>query len=428
MQASRIAAIILSLIFLPGAAPAVDISGQSRTYFLYRQTPDNLRYEPLYEYINLRAGDDGDVSFQAGGWYRYDLGEPTLGTRRTGDLQYAYLSIGRPTGNAVVDIGRIVVTEGIAALPVDGVRARTDLGANFGVSLFGGSPIETLRDTRTGDSVYGGRISHTIPGVSVLGLSALQEKNNSSDYRKEAGVDLWLRPAPRMEITGLSSYNDLVRGWMQHSYNLVLGPFGPLRLTGEASRVYYDRYFRSTNLSAFAFPNIDPRETVTTTGGSADLAVLDGLSVVADYRKFSYDILNNDAAYYGGRLLFRSADFGAGGGYHRMDGPVDRLRYDEYRAFITAKASRADLTLDGMRIVYDAPINGMSASTTGTAALGFNLTPHARIVADGSYSRNPDYQRDVRGMLTLTYRFDASFDGRTRSAPTSVPAPAGKRK
>jgi len=104
---------------------------------------------------------------------------------------------------------------------------------------------------------------------------------------------------------------------------------------------------------------------------------------------------------------------------------VDRLRYDEYRAYVTQKIARADLALDGIRISYDSPISGISSSTTGVAALGFDLPPRARIVADADYSRNPDYRRDVRGMLTFTYQFDANFAGspkpKDRAAPSLPP-------
>jgi hypothetical protein len=45
------------------------------------------------------------------------------------------------------------------------------------------------------------------------------------------------------------------------------------------------------------------------------------------------------------------------------------------------------------------------------------LSAQARLVADVEYSKNPQFNKDVRGMLTFVYRFDVP--GTPAAAPKS---------
>ena len=422
MKAALIAVSLILLLLSPNLASATDLTGQSRSYLTYREGFDGTRYLPLYEYLDLQTTGIGNesVTFQFGGWYRYDLKNVDR-DRTTGDLQYAYLDLHAKQANSSLRLGRVLVNEGVAAEQVDGAYARTDLRGGFTVAAFGGLPVETAGDTRSSDSVYGGRISQSVSGIYTLGVSYLKEKNDGKDFRKEEGVDLWLQPLRWVTVQGLSSYNALNsgpsvtadKGWMQHHYYLLLGPFGGLRLTGEYSKVYYGRYFRATNLSAFATPGIDPNETVTTAGGSAEYTIASSFTIGADYKTLDYKIANTTAQYYGGRLVYASSAFGGGLAAHRMDGPTDRLQYDDYRVYVTMKFSPLDITLDLYQVSYKQPINGVDNAYSGTAAAGINLSPAMRLVADVEYAKNPDFDKDVRGMLTFVWRFD------TASAPAA---------
>ena len=402
--------ILLSLLF-PLAASAADITGRSRTYVLTRETLDSKHLMPAYEYLDFRAesSEAGTVSFNFGGWYRYDLQEESFNGRSNDDLQYAYLSFRRKTGNALLNIGRFRVHEGVASELVDGAYGRTDLMGGFSVAAYGGSPVETMIDTRRGDSIYGGRFSHGIPGIYSLGISYLDEKNNNTALRREEGADIWLRPFSKLELQGSSSYNAISRHWMLHSYYLTIGPFANFRLIGEASQVNYKDYFAVTTLSAFTFPNIDPDETVTTGGGSLEYAVTSSLTAIIDYKLFNYKIAGN-ADYYGGKIAYAGSSFGVGGSVHRMNGETDRLRYDEQSLYISKTISKADISLQGIHVGYVQEINGVKNAYNVSAAGGYSFTPKARLVADVEYSQNPDFNSDVRGMLTFVYRFDAKFE------------------
>jgi hypothetical protein len=118
-------AFFLLLVPFLSAASGVDLTGQSRTYLPYKETADSTRLLPLYEYLNFRVEDPdpGLASFNVGGWYRHDLVNESPAGNYNDDLQYAYLSFKKGTGNGTLDLGRILVHEGVASEQIDGVHA-----------------------------------------------------------------------------------------------------------------------------------------------------------------------------------------------------------------------------------------------------------------------------------------------------------------
>ena len=386
-----------------------------------RETVDSTQLMPLTEYLNFKVDNSAkdSVSFNFGGWYRHDLRDESTNGRYNDDLQYAYISIKKRSGNAVLDLGRVLVHEGIASEPIDGIHARTDLKGGFTVAAYGGSPVETMSDTRRGDSIAGGRISQGLPGYYIIGVSHLDEKNNSSSFRREEGVDIWLRPLTKLEVQGTSSYNAMERGWMQHSYYMTVGPFGDLRLNGEFSKIDYKQFFSSLTVSAFTFPNIDPNETITTAGGSVDYAITRQLTAIADYKNFHYSIAGQ-ANYYGGKLAFAGESFGMGVSGHRMDGATAALQYDELGIYVSQKISRADVSLQLIHLAYKQEINGVKHADNASAAAGYAITPKARLAADVTYTTDSDFKRDVRAMATFVYSFDAHFESGNKNTPSAV--------
>ena len=404
-------------------ASAVDLAGQSRTYLQTQQLVDDTRLTALYEYLDLRTDGTGNetISFSAGGWYRYYLQSTGFDSKDSGDLQYAYLTLRKKTANASLNLGRVVVHEGVASSQLDGASARTELRGGFTIAAFGGIPLETDQDTRSGDSVYGGRIAHGVPGIYTLGVSYLKEKNDGKDYRKEEGFDLWLRPMVKLELMGTSAYNAETKNWMQHQYYLTIGPLAMVRLNLEASKTWYKEYFAAATVSAFSSPFLDPNEIVTVMGGSAVIAATGSLSIVADYKTFDYKVLSGTATYYGGSAVYAGKGIGFGAAIHRMDGPAEDLRYDEQRVYAFLKASKTDVTLDALHIAYDQAINGETDAWSVSAALGYSFTPKLRVVADAEYSKNPYFNSDVSGMLSILYSFD--FPLETKPKPGTSPKP-----
>jgi hypothetical protein len=299
------------------------------------------------------------------------------------------------------------VNEGVASEQVDGAFGRTDFIGGITVAAFGGSPVETVSDTRTGDSVYGGRISQGLPELYRIGLSYLREKNNSTDFRKEEGLDLWLRPVDKVELLGTSFYNALTSEWMKHTYYLTLGPFGILSFRTEFTQISYKDYFTNATTTAFKLDPtiIDPQEKVSTVGEEVSFN-LGKTMLSADYKKYNYDVAG-DADYYGGKLAYAGAqNIGAGLSVHRMDGQTDKLKYYEYRLYGYKKFAKTDITVDLLAVAYDVEINGVKNAYSASLAGGYALSAKARLAADVEYAKDPFFNKDVRGLVKLVYNFD----------------------
>ncbi len=404
-------ALSILLLCMPAASWAASLSGDSSTYLQSREAADNSKILGGYEYLDFAVQDLGNdtISFHTGGWLRDDFQTEEYGTKTNSDLQYSYLSFKSKTDNTVVNLGRVMVFEGVAAERVDGLYARTDLKAGFGVSAFGGTPVETNINMPGDNVIYGGRLSQGGDSYKI-GISALKEEKDSQDYRKEEGIDIWAHAMDKVDITGRSSYNDITKGWMEHTYVLMLGPFSNLRFDTTASWINYDDYFFRATTSALSVINgqILDGEKVRILGESASYRATDNVSIIADYKNFDYTI-EGAANYYGGLLKY-SADEGSGGaglGYHRMSGATDKVRYNEYRVYGYKKLGKFDLTADLLDVVYDAPIFGVKDSYSGSLAAQYDLAEAWKLGADVEYSQNPDFNKDVRGMVKLLYRFGA---------------------
>ena len=157
-----------ALLLTPATSPAASLAGDSSTYVQSRESADSTKILGAYEYLDFDVQNIGNetISFHTGGWLRYDLKDEEFGKKTNNDLQYSYLSFKSKTDNTVVNLGRVMVFEGVAAERVDGLYARTDLMYGFGISAFGGNPVEDGNADLPGDNViYGGRRAHAMPGL-----------------------------------------------------------------------------------------------------------------------------------------------------------------------------------------------------------------------------------------------------------------------
>jgi hypothetical protein len=409
-----IAFAVMAVVLCPAISPAMTLTGESNTYLQFREATNDTRLAPLYEYLNFSLDSVGDdkVSFHYGGWGKVDLADESYVRRVDSDLQYAYISFKNDKNNTTINFGRVFVTEGVAAEKVDGFYARTDLKGGFGISAYGGHPVEEVLNGTPGDLIYGGRLSYQIPAYLVMGVSYLKE-NGGSDSREEAGVDIWLRPVKNIEVTGKSSYNAITDGWMEHSYHLMLGPFANFKFNTEASWISYKDYFTAATTPVFNFlPGVlDPAEKLRILGEEVSYPVYENVTLSVDYKNYGYDI-QGDANYCGMKLAYAvPGSGGAGLSVSRMDGQTDTLRYDEFRVYGYKKFGKTDLTLDLLDIDYDQPVSGVRNAYSTTFAVGYALTEKVRVVADVDYSHNPVYSSDLRTMLHLVCRFDTTSGG-----------------
>ncbi len=410
---------VLVLLLAPTGAQAVEMAGTSNTYLQSRESVNGSNLLPLYEYLDFTVQDLGSESLSVhfGGWLGYDLQDESFGNdkKKGSDLQYGYVSYRTKEHNAVVNLGRVMVFEGIAAERVDGIFARTDLIGGLGISAFGGAPVETGIDAPGNNTIYGGRVSHQNAELYTIGLSYLLEDKNSETFRRESALDLWLKPVDKVELMGRSSFNFQTVGWMEHSYYLMLGPFSKLRLNTEATWINYEDYFAGATTSVFSMAPggpIDPKETVSILGEEISYAINTNWAVSVDYKNYGYDIAGT-ANYYGAKATYSlPKSYSAGGSVHKMDGETDRLKYDMYRLYASKKINKTDISLDLLEVKYEEPVNGLDKSYSATIAAGYEMTEKLKLGADLEYSKNPDFDKDVRFFLKLNYRFDTEMGKR----------------
>lgn len=417
-----IAPAFLLLLFQYAPVDAAEISGESNTILRMGRTADDRNLYPLYEYLSLGIVNEtggGSISGNLGGWGRVDLRDRRTDRYTNADLQYGYVSYQGNKNNLLLNAGRQFVAEGVATERVDGVHLRGDLAAGFGVAAFAGAPVVVETDFKGGDVVYGGRVTHSIPQYYTIGLSALRTDYNSSRIREEGGIDLWFHPMKQVDIVGRSSYNSITSGWMEHAYMASFSPLQNLRFTADLSGISYKDYFYQMTTKAFSLTKglLDPNEKVFAIGGSVDYTPLEKISLSADYKNYAYEIAGR-ANYYGGKATFTLPDsFMAGLAIHRMDGENAKLRYMEYRLFATKKLGKVNLTADLFDVDYDSPINGVKQTYSASVAAAYAITDRIKLSADVDYSRNPDFNGVLSGMVRFTYAFDKKFgtEGRAKS-------------
>ncbi len=399
-------------------------SGESNTIFRMRTTIDKKDLFPAYEYLRLNLTDnrsDGSgVSFYLGAWGRADLADKSTSNSTNGDLQYAYLTYRAPKNNAVATIGRQFISDGVAAERIDGLYLRNDFQYGIGASAFFGNSVITEPNFPGGALVYGTRISQTDKKYYTVGLSVLKsEREDNTRYREEEGFDLWLRPHQRVDLSGSSTYNSITDGWMENSYAVTYSPLSTLSLGADFSRINFKDYLYGMTTSALSIinPIWKNNERQTAVGVNAAYTAIKNLTLAADYKFFSYT-QSGDASYFGGKATYSLPEaFVVGAGLHRMDGEIDKLRYVEVRAFASKKIGHADLTIDAINVNYDKEINDIRNSYTITGAALYEVNRKLNVGADVAYSRNPDFDSEVRALVKATYTFDSKFaaEGGTKS-------------
>ena len=414
---------LLLPLAIPSVAAATSLTGNSNTYILSREDANDTNLLPFYEYLDFAVHDLGSESLSAhfGGWLGFDMVNHSsfVNGEKTGkDLQYGYLSFSAKENNAVVNLGRVMVFEGVANERVDGLYARTDIKGGFGISAFGGIPVETGGgDTPGNNTIYGARVSHQYQGLYSIGLSFLKEDKNSNTFRKEEGIDLWLKPMNKVELMGRSSYNAETKGWMENAYYLILGPFASFRFNTEFSTINYEDYFAGTTSNVFKFQPtgpIDPKEKVKILGEEAFWSINNNWAASADYKNYDYTIAGS-ASYYGAKLTYnKPKEYSAGAAIHRMDGDVDRLKYDEYRVYASMRMmEKLDVTVDLFDVKYKQAINGVTNAYSAALAAGYELMEKLKVGVDVEYSKNPDFNKDVRLLAKLNYGFDVGSGAST---------------
>lgn len=408
--ASSVLAALAAVVLAASAPPALaaDVSLQSRTYVPARGTDGGDGHVLLYEYLSFSAEDlRPGLYLRAGGWGRVDLADETFGRNENGELQYAFLGWRHPLWNAEARAGRVSLTAGVARNEVfDGLMLGTDLPAGFDVTLFGGIPVELDENGRSGDSLYGARLSQGRAGLYRIGASYLKEQDDGAEAREEAGADLSFAPLPLVRLTGSSLYNLIDEAWARHAYRLAIGPIRQrARLAATWASTDYRYYFQSADNPAFTEARKD--EKLERIGGEISYALGWGFTLTGEYTAYRYDV-SGDARGYGGGVEWAGTRATVGGGFRQVRGDAEEDRYRQFSAHATTFLGPVRLFAGAEHLVYEAAINGEKNASTGTLGLGYSPSASLELTLSGEYGATPEYEREVKGLLAVLWRFDAS--------------------
>ena len=405
---------------LPVASFGAQVHFQSDTILQVFQrdtaTEQDKTVLPGYEYLQLDAGDldDYGLSFHFYGWGRADLADSNYFDDSTdGKLLYGYLEYRRPVNRFSVRLGRQYIFEGVANEAVDGLRVSSDLGDYFSLSLYGGLPVALdTENGRSGDSIYGGRLSHHFGTQYEVGLSYKAIANDSDTAEKMIGVDMSAFLPANMSFYGYSAYNSETNGWAEHNYELRI-PIASVTLRPYFQHFAYQDFF-GTGANAIGpfrvLANTD--ETLTAYGLDAIWQVdsawtLTGKAKFYDYKqKDSAETVSaqltwqGDKTQFGGEIGRTFADNTAGNDYTlaRLFGYCEAMAGRSWVDFVDS---------DVLLVYYDESIYGKDSSLFVSLGTGKHFLDKALTVKiSGDYSRDPYFDNDLRGMLTLAYVYD----------------------
>ena len=91
-----------------------------------------------------------------------------------------------------------------------------------------------------------------------------------------------------------------------------------------------------------------------------------------------------------------------------MHGDEAENQYQEFRANVTAPVGPVRVTVSAEHLVYEEAINGENNATTGTLDLSYPASTSLELSASVEYGQTPEYDREVKGLLAVLWRYDAS--------------------
>jgi hypothetical protein len=414
-------ALILLLSVLPVSSYSAEITIQSDTIFrmFERDTvsENDALVLPGYEYLQIDGGqlEEEGLSFHLYGWGRLDFADNDYYTDDTaGEVLYGYLQYRQDASNFDARLGRQYVFEGVANEAIDGLRISSDLGDYFKASLYGGQPVGLdATNGRDGDSIYGGRIAHHLGNHYEVGLSYKKIENDSDTAEEMFGVDVSAFLPANMSVFGNSTYNQETEDWAEHSYELRI-PLGQLLIKPYYQHFSYADYFGTGANAVNPFQGLALSDEELSAYGVDALYSLDrtwtfgGKVKIYDYDNFdgaeTYSALltwqGEEMTLLGGEIGHTAADDAAGNDYtlFRLYGYCEAMADQYWLDFFSG-----DLLLT----YYDEDIYGEDASLFLSLSAGKKFMDEALTVAlSGDYSQDPYFDDDLRGMLTLSYRYD----------------------
>lgn len=417
-----IVAIVLLLGVLPVFSFATEVQIKSDTLLrmFQRDTSDkdDATVLPGYEYLQVDAGhlDDYGLSFHLYGWGRNDFADNGYYDDQTaGELLYGYLEYRLKANRFNARLGRQQVFEGVANEAIDGLRLSGDLGEFFALSLYGGQPVGLDSEQgRSGDSIYGGRLSHHLGTRYEVGLSYKKSENDNDTAADMLGVDLSLFLPANLSLFGYSKYNNESDDWAEHSYELRI-PIGSVLIKPYFQHFSYQDYFDTGANAVNPFRQlVHFDEKLTAYGVDALWTVNGNWTLGGKVKLFEYDQLDSAQLYTvlanwqdDEELTRIGGEIGHSAASDTADNEYTLVRLYGYCEAMAGKMWIDFFSGDLLLTYYDKSIYGEDSSFFLSLATGKKFMDDALTVKlSGDYSRDPYFDDDLRGMLTVSYRYD----------------------
>jgi len=413
--------LVLLFFLLPAGSLDAQTRIRSETIFRYLErdtaTDEDAAVMPVYEYFQIDTGelDDYGLSFYFQGWGRADLTDSAYYDSQTdGELLYGYLEYRKRANRCAVRFGRQYVFEGVSNEAVDGLRLSGDIGHLFSISVYGGQPVGfSSADGRGGDSIFGGRLTHRYGSTYEIGLSYKSVDNDNETAEEMMGVDLSLSMPSTVNLTGFSSYNRESDDWAEHSYELSV-PLGGLILKPYYRRFSYEDYFGTGANTVSPFRVLaQSGENLTVRGVDAVCRLNGRWTIAGKARWHGYDHFDTSRTYsmltawQGKEQDQYGIEIGRTAAMDAADNEYTLTRVYGYSEEMGDRFGIDFVSADLLLAYYDEEIYGEDRSLFLSLGGGWSLMSDALSVKlSGDYSRDPYFDKDLRGMLTLSYTFD----------------------
>lgn len=414
--------LLLPLLLLPTLASAIEtsVSGTTLIRVEQRSLPgfDKQNLMPATQYLSLetRGIADSDLSFHLSGWGRLDIADNSTSKSSDGSFDYGYLNYRFNKANAEIKAGRFFVFEGVSSENVDGLFVKTALAKGFSVSAFGGAPVHPASsvDNRS-DLIYGGRASYSMPGMIELGLSTVYESSGMvsgptsklRDARQLAGVDLWLKPLSILDLKGRLSYDTINNGIAEQSWLLGIKTGSSSSLNLDYSQYEFKELFAASSIRSLFNPDSPGNQKKA--GVSYTVQAAKPLELTASYHHTDQSQKGNFEKYGLQSRLNLFEDKGlAGLSYYRVSSPSSINSFHETRAYLLYTAAKYNASIDGIINLYDDAINGKKNGFEVQGSAGYRIHPDLNLSCDLSYSQNPAYSSEFKGLLRLSFNYNSS--------------------
>jgi hypothetical protein len=297
------------------------------------------------------------------------------------------------------------------------VRLSSDLGKYFSGSAYAGQQVALASENgRSGDSIYGFRLANHLTGRYDLGASYKSIRNDSVDAEEMTGIDLSAYLPYNINLYGSSTYNMISDDWAEHSYELT-AVLGALTIRPYFQKFQYESYFGTGANSANPFRFLaEGNEELSLIGTDITFPVGDEWVLVGKAKNYDYKEFSDSSQYYAALATWSGAEHvQIGGELGFMIG--DAAQNDYYLVHIFAYRDQLGDTLpvsfisgDIVYVGYDQAIYGEDSSLFISLGTGKKFMEDAlELKLSADYSNDPYFDKDLRGVLTVSYRFGKSL-------------------